>query len=123
MVAPNLAAPTSITGKTAWVSASTTSETALLTNAANSNRALRLTSLIIANVSATASADATVRVYNAASAGTGFELCRTLTVPVGSSINVLDRRSSVWLEEDRRVTIQASVASVLVFTLSYEEVA
>jgi hypothetical protein len=123
MAAPNLAAPTSITGKTAWLAPANTSEATLLSNAASSNRALRITSLIVSNISATASADATVKVYNAASAGTGFDLCRTLTVPVGASINVLDRASSVWLEEDRRITAQASVASALTFTVSYEEVA
>lgn len=123
MAAPNLAAPTSITGKTAWLAASNTSETSLLSNAANSNKALRVTSLIVANISATSSADATVKIYNAASAGTGYDVCRTLTVPSGASVNVLDRNTSVWLEEDRRITAQASAASVLTFTVSYEEVA
>jgi hypothetical protein len=84
---------------------------------------MRLTSLIVANISATASADATVKMYNAASGGTAYDLCRTLTVPSGASVNVLDRNTSVWLEEDRRVTATASVASVLTFTISYEEVA
>ena len=123
MAAPNLAAPTTITGKTAWLAPANTSDATILSIAASSGKAMRLTSLIVANISATASADATVKIYNAASGGTGYDLCRTLTVPSGASINVLSRESSVWLEEDRRVSATSSVASTLTFTISYEEIA
>lgn len=123
MAAPNLAAPTSITGKTVYVTPANTSETTLLTNAASSNRALRLTSLLLTNVNGTNTVDATVRLYNAASAGTAFQIARTMTVPAGAAIVVLGRDSSLWLEEDRRITVQASAANDLTVFCSYEEVA
>jgi hypothetical protein len=123
MAAPNLAAPTSITGRTVYVTPANTSETALLTNAASSNRALRLTALLLSNVNGTNTVDATVRLYNAASAGTAFQIARTMTVPAGAAIVVLGRDSSLWLEEDRRITVQASAANDLTVFCSYEEVA
>jgi hypothetical protein len=123
MAAPNLASPTTITGKTVYVTPSATTETTLLTNAASSNRALRLTALLLTNVNGTNTVDATVRLYNAASAGTAFQIARTMTVPAGAAIVVLGRDSSLWLEEDRRITVQASAANDLTVFCSYEEVA
>jgi hypothetical protein len=123
MAAPNLASPTTITGKTVYVTPSATTETTLLTNAASSNRALRLTALLLTNVNGTNTVDATVRLYNAASAGTAFQITRTMTVPAGAAIVVLGRDSSLWLEEDRRITVQSSAANDLTVFCSYEEVA
>lgn len=123
MAAPNLNAPTTITGKTVHVTPANTSETALLTNAASSGKALRLTALLLTNVNGTNTVDATVRLYNAASAGTAFQIAKTMTVPAGAAIVVLGRDSSLWLEEDRRITVQSSAANDLTVFLSYEEVA
>lgn len=121
MAAPNLNAPTTITGKTVYVTPANTSETALLTNAANSNRALRLTALTVANLTA-GSADITVSLYSAASGGTEFRLASTVAVPGYATLVVLGRDSSVWVEEDRRITVKASAANALTIVLSYEEV-
>jgi len=122
MAAPNLAAPTTITGKTTYLKPANTSEADLLSNAANSGKALRLTSLYVANVSGSATADATVKIYSAASSGTGYELCSATTVPIGGTINVIGRESSVWIEEDKRIAVTSSAANSLVFVASYEDV-
>lgn len=122
MAAPNLASPTTITGKTVYASLANTSEAALLTNAASSGMALRLTALTVANISA-GSADITVSLYSAASGGTEFRLASAVTVPAYATLVVLGRDASVWLEEDRRLSIRASAANTLTVILSYEEVA
>ena len=49
MTAPNLIAPTTITGKTAYISLSNTNETTLLSNAASSNKVFRVHSIYAAN--------------------------------------------------------------------------
>lgn len=123
MAAPNLAAPTTITGKTVYATPANTSEATLLTNAFNSNRALRLTSVLFVNNNASSAVDATLRLYNAATGGTGFAIANTVTVPSKASVVVLGRDSSVWMEEDRRITVQSSAASDLTVICSYEEVA
>lgn len=122
MAAPNLNSPTTITGKTTYLALSSTSETDLLVNAASSGKALRVTSLFLANVDGTNNVDATVKIYDAASAGTGYEIVSTLTVPADATVTPLGRDISLWLEEDRRLTVTASAADDLTVVCSYEEV-
>ncbi len=121
MAAPNLNAPTTINGKAAWATPATTSETTLITNAAGSGKALRLTAVTAANLG-TGSADITVSIYSAATAGTEYRIASTVSVPAYATLVVLGRDSSVWIEEDRRITIRASAANALTVVVSYEEV-
>lgn len=122
MAAPNLRSPTTINGKTAVVALSSTSETSLLSNASSSGKALRVTSLFVSNVDGTNNAAITVKYYNAASGGTGYALANTLTVPADSTVVILTREQSVWLEENRSLRVTASAANDLNVVCSYEEV-
>jgi len=121
MAAPNLNAPTTINGKTVYATLANTSETTLLTNAASSGKALRLTALTVANIG-TGSTDITVSLYSAASGGTEYRLASTMPVPAYATLVIIGRDSSVWLEEDRRITVKASAANALTIVCSYEEV-
>ena len=121
MAAPNLISPTTINGKTVYATPANTSEATLLTNAASSGKALRLTSLTVANLG-TGAADITVSLYSAATAGTEYRIASTVTVPAYATLVVLGRDSSVWVEEDRRITVRASAASAITVVCSYEEV-
>lgn len=123
MAAPNLSSPTSITGRTTYLDLASTSETDLLVNAASSGKALRVTFLALCNVDGINNVDATVRIYSAASGGTGYEIVSTMTVPADATVTPLGRDLSLWLEEDRRLTVTASAADDLVVVCSYEEVA
>lgn len=122
MAAPNLNAPNTITGKTTYLALSSTSETDLLTNAASSGKALRVTSLFLCNVDGTNNVDATLKVYSAATGGTGYPIVSTLTVPADATVTPLGRDISLWLEEDRRLAVTASAADDLTVVCSYEEV-
>lgn len=122
MAAPNLAAPVRITGKAAFTACTTTSEVSIVTNSAGSSACLRVTSLTLANVDGSSAVDATVRLYNAASGGTAFALASTISVPADSTIVAIGRENPVYVEEDRRITIQASAANDLEVVCSYEEV-
>lgn len=122
MAAPNLNAPTSITGKTTYLALNTTSETDLLVNDASSGNALRVTSLFLCNVDGTNNVDATLKVYSGATGGTGYPIVSTLTVPADATVTPLGRDISLWLEEDRRLAVTASAADDLTVVCSYEEV-
>lgn len=122
MAAPNLQAPTTITGKTTYVALTSTGETTLLSNAASSNKALRIAHITVANVSATATSTVALRIYTAASGGTGYSLGTTITVPVGASIILVGKENPIWLEEDRRLTVQAGTANILEVVCSYEDI-
>lgn len=123
MAAPNLAAPNTITGKTTYLTLADANETDLLVNASSSGKALRVTNVMFVNIDGAAAVDGSLTIYTAASGGTGHKIANTVTVPADSSIVVLSRENAVWLEEDRRLTVQASAASDLAVICSYEEVA
>jgi len=123
MAAPNLASPTTITGKTVCQVLSATTETDILVNAASSGKAMRLTSLFIANIDGAVAYSATVKHYDAASGGNGCQIISTATVPADATLVPLGRDMSIWLEEDTRLVVQANAANKLVVTLAYEEVA
>lgn len=121
MTAPNLISPTTINGKTTYLAATTT-ESDLLTNSSSSGKAIKIISLYVANIDGSSAADITVKIYSAASGGTGYEIASTVSVPADASIVIIGRDAPIWLEEDRRIAVVAGTASDLIVVCSYEEV-
>jgi hypothetical protein len=123
MAAPNIASPTTITGKTAAVDLSTTSATAVVSNAASSGKVFKVNSLIVSNVDGVADAAITVNFYSEDDiGGTATEICKTVTVPADASLVVIDKDSYLYLEEDKSIGAIASAASDLKIVCSYEEI-
>ena len=122
MAAPNLAAPKKITGKVAFATCTSTNSVSVLTNSSASSACLRITSLMLSNTDGTNAVDATVKLFNAASGGTAFSVASTLNVPADSTVVVFGRDNAIYLEEDRRVEVQASAADDLDVVCSYEQV-
>jgi len=115
MAAPNLISTTSIVGKTKadWVPATLT---AILVNPANSSQAWRVNVLYVTNLG---SSDETVTVdlyRNSVS----FKLAQSIPVPVGNSLVVIAKDTSIYLEESDQLRISAGSASVLQYVVSYE---
>lgn len=122
MAAPNLIGATTITGKTSGTSLTTTSATSVLSNAASSGRCLKVNTLNVANTTGTA-ASITIAYNNAAAiAGTSFAIVGTLQVPANSTINVIDKSSQYYLEENSSLGATAGTANALVVTISYEDI-
>ena len=123
MAAPNIVGVTTIVGITTFLSLTSTNPTLLLSNAASSNKVLKINTILVANVDGTSSADITVKLHNAAAgAGTSFALASTVAVTADSSLVALDKASSIYLEENRSITVTASAASDLDVVCSYEEI-
>lgn len=123
MTAPNIVDVTTIIGKTETVALSTTGETVLVSNAAASNKVFKINMIQIANVDGLAACDATVKVHSAAAGGgTGFSLVSTVSVATGSTLIALDKTTSLYLEEDKSITVTASTADDLEVIVSYEEI-
>jgi hypothetical protein len=123
MAAPNIVGVTTITGKTAAFSLSDTSATTILSNAASSNYVYKVNSIIVANDDGTNSADITVT-YNdaAAGGGTAYHLAKTVAVAADTTLVVLDKASSIYLEEDTSLVATASAGGDLDVIVSYEEI-
>jgi hypothetical protein len=122
MAAPNLIAATAIYGKTTAVSLTTTSATSVLSNAASSGKCLKINTVNVANTTAS-TATITLVWNNAASlAGTSFAIASTVSVPANTTLNIIDKTSQYYLEENQSLGATASTSTTLVVTCSYEDI-
>lgn len=123
MAAPNIVNVATITGKTDQVSLTTTSATAVVSNAAASGKVFKINSLIVSNVDGSSAADITVSVYSEDDiGGTATELVSTVSVPADASLVVIDKNTALYLEEDMSIGATASAADDLKVVVSYEEI-
>jgi len=123
MAAPNIVNVSTITGKSATVALSTTSQTTIVSNAASSGKVFKINMIQIANVDGSNAADVTIDVHSAASGGgTAYSLVNTISVPADASLVALDKNTAIYLEEDRSITATAGTANDLEVIISYEEI-
>ena len=122
MAAPNIIGATTINGKTTGVSLATTAATTVLNNASGSGKCLKINTLNVANPSANAVL-ITIAWYNAAAlGGTAFGIVGNVSVPGGATLNVIDKTSQYYLEENNSIGATASAANALTVTCSYEDI-
>jgi|688.fasta_scaffold168557_2 hypothetical protein len=122
MTSPNIVSTTSIYGVTT-AGELTTSTVSLLSNATSSGKLYRVNTIIVTNVDGTNSANVTIS-YNTAEEGGGdnYEIASTIAVLPDSTLVVLGKDSSIYLQEDRSITGLASANSDLKYIISYEEI-
>ena len=122
MAAPNLVNVATITAKSAVVNLTTTSATLVVENPAASNKVFKINSLVVANVDGTNAADITISYYSEDNiGGTATQIVSTVSVPADASLVVIDKNTSIYLEEDRSIGATAGSASDLKVIVSYEE--
>ena len=123
MAAPNIVNVTTITGKSAVVDLTGTSATAVVSNAAASGKVFKINSLVVSNVDGTNAADITISYYSEDDiGGTATEIVSTVSVPADASLVVIDKNTSIYLEEDRSIGATAGAANDLKVIVSYEEI-
>ena len=123
MSAPNIVNVTTITGKSAVVDLTTTSATAVVSNAASSGKVFKINSLVVSNVDGTNAADITISYYSEDDiGGTATQIVSTISVPADASLVVIDKNTSIYLEEDRSIGATAGTANDLKVLVSYEEI-
>ena len=123
MAAPNIVDVTTITGKSAVVDLTTTAATAVVSNAAASGKVFKINSLVVSNVDGTNAADITVSYYSEDDiGGTATQIVSTVSVSADTTLVVIDKNTSIYLEEDRSIGATASAANDLKVVVSYEEI-
>jgi len=123
MAAPNIVNVTTITGKTDQINLNSVSAITVVSNAASSGKVFKINSLIVSNVDGTSAADITVAVYSEDDiGGTATELVSTVSVPADASLVVIDKNTSLYLEEDMSIGAIAGTANDLKVVVSYEEI-
>jgi hypothetical protein len=122
MAAPNIIGATTINGKTTGANLTTTGATTVLNNASSSGKCLKVNVLNVSNYGASA-ATITVGYYNAANVGgTLFQIVGNVSVPSYSTLNVIDKTSQYYLEENSSLGATAGTANTLCVTCSYEDI-
>lgn len=122
MANPNIVNVTDIRGKSATL-ALTTSAQALVSNAASSGKVFKINTIMVANVDGTDPQNVTVNYYSQDDVGgTATAIVSTVAVPADATVVVLDKNSSLYLEEDRSIGALAGGNSDLVAIVSYEEI-
>lgn len=123
MAAPNIVNVSTIIGKAATIALSTTSATVLVSNTASSSKVFKINMIQVSNVDGTNAADVTVDLHSAASGGgTAYSLASTISIPADASLIVVDKNTSIYLEEDRSITATAGAGGDLEVIVSYEEI-
>jgi hypothetical protein len=122
MAAPNLIGATTINGKTTGANLSTTGAFTVLNNPSSSGKCLKVNTLNVSNFGATA-ANITINYNTAANlGGTNFALAGNILVPSGSTLNIIDKTSQYYLEENTSLGATAGTANTLHVTVSYEDI-
>jgi stress response protein SCP2 len=116
MAAPNIVNVATITAKTA-VQAVTTTPTDIVSNAGSSGTVVKLNVLNVANVNGSAAATITASVYRSS---TEYKIAHVISVPAGATLSVLDKTTSIYLEEGDSLRLTASANSYLHAVCSYE---
>jgi hypothetical protein len=121
MAAPNIINIANVTAKTTTVViANTTGSFSVLSNASASGQAYKVNTLLITNYAAVA-ANVALNYYSAAAlGGTATPLANNITIPVGSTLVLLDKASSIYLEEDKSIGATGTVGNTLSVIVSYE---
>ena len=123
MAAPNIVGVSTIIGITTMRSLGDTSATTIVSNPANSNYVYKINSIIVANDDGSSSADITIALHDQDDGGgTAFKLAHTVAVAADSTLVVLDKASSIYLEEDRSIVATASAGDDLDVICSYETI-
>lgn len=121
MAAPNIVGVTTILGVTTSITLTTSSQT-ILSNAANSGKVFKINAITASNISASA-ANVTVRyAQGAAGAGTTISIANGISVTAGSTLIILDKASSIYLEEARSLNALSSANTALDLIVSYEDI-
>lgn len=118
MAAPNIVNVSNITGKTAAV-ALTTSSQDLLINAAASNKVLKVNSLIVSNINGTAAASCTVTLFRNS---TEYRLASTIFVPANAALVIISKDAGIYLEEGDTLRVIGSLNNYLHAVCSYESI-
>jgi hypothetical protein len=131
MANPNIAALTTLTGNTTYLTPSAITAVVLLPNAASSGQVFRINQIVAANVNGTNAVDTTVSVYtngavaqgSAPSGGTAFPLASTISVPADASLIVVDKTTAIYLMEGTSISVTSGTASGITYSISYEIIA
>lgn len=129
MANPNILAATTAYGTTTYFTPSGTTAVVLLANAASSGKVYKINQIVAANVNGSTAVNATVSIYtngavaqgSAPSGGTAYPIVSTVSVPVSASLIVVDKTTSIYLQEGTSISVTSGTANGITYSISYED--
>jgi hypothetical protein len=119
MAAPNIVSVATITASTNAAALSTTSANVVV-NAAGSGKVYKINTIIITNIDGAGAANCTIGYYNS-TASAVFKLAHLIAVPAQASLTLIDKSSSIYLQEGEYINGTASGNTKLDIIVSYEQ--
>jgi hypothetical protein len=119
MAAPNIVNVSTITGKSNGAVMAISANT-ILTNPASSNKVLKVNTLMISNIDGSAAVNANIDFYDSSSTTT-YSIGSTISIPADSTVIIIDKNSSMYLEEGDYINVSADVNGDAEAIVSYEE--
>ena len=126
MAAPNIVNVNTITGVVTFVSSINTEQggmSVIASNPAASGKVLKINTLTAAGIGATTSVS--IKLFNqAAGAGTSVAIGQTLAVPTFSTLAVITKENSIYVQEDQSIAAykQAGSGGNIDIVCSYEDI-
>ena len=125
MAAPNIVNVSTITGVTTWKAGISTlpgTPSVVVSNAASSGKVIKINSIVAVSVGSTTGV--TVKLYTeAAGAGASVAIADTMSVPENSSLAVISKETSLYLEEDKSIAVyKQDAAGDIDVVCSYEDI-
>lgn len=119
MANPNILNVTTLNGKSSG-SLLTTSNQDIVT--ATSNKIFKINSIFGTNVTSDNSNTSLTVIFYDFSSGVSSELCYLSVIPAYNTLVVLDKDSSIYLEEGDKIQARADKVSAIKLTISWEEI-
>jgi hypothetical protein len=122
MANPNIVNVSEILGKTDYLIPSTTVATTWTALTPASGTVHKLNSITAANVGS-APVLFSLSINSAvAGGGTAYRVAFEISIPVGTTIIVVDKTSSLYVGEDQSVVVTSAIANAIEFVASYEAI-
>ena len=126
MANPNIVNVTDIRGNTSSYLISTTADpfaTALINNPASSDKVFKINTILATNVDGANNYNISIKLFDQDDlGGTGTAIASTITVPADGAVVIVDKNSSIYLNEDKSIGATASNANAITVTCSWEEI-
>ena len=90
----------------------------MVQNSAIINKVFKINTILVSNVDGTNSATAAISLYDGSN---DRYIAKGITVPAGATVVLIDKNSTIYLEENRHIRGDASAAGDLEYIISYEE--
>ncbi len=119
MTAPNIVNVSTITAKSVQAELNTTLTTEILANAASSGKVFKVNNIVIANIDGSSAVD--ISVFITKSGGSPIAIASTISVPADATLVVIDKDTSIYLEEGDNIEAGAGANSDATITINYEE--